>query len=744
MKRLIPLGLLNSTCLTRNTALTFLGAVLLAASPQARADWNPGDPCKWLQMPDETPKGIDVEMTTPYQLADDFLCTNTGAITDLHLWVSWRDDIKPPDTQLRFNISIWSDQPNSGQPGDYSHPLEMLWQTNMVAPHFTSRHWKEVVPGEGWMRPPSEYRPLADQHIWQYNFFFDPENVFTQTGTPQNPKVYWVAVSVTILGQPGEFFIGWKTSTNHWNDDAVWRFQNGPWGELRYPPLHPDDGKSMDLAFVITSKEERLDFGDAPDQPYPTLLVNNGARHLITPLGPWLGAAGDNPDDEPDGQPNNAATGDDLDISPVNPGSNYDDENGVVIPTLYVGQTASIQVIVSNPSGLNSYVDGWIDFNANGVWGDLPAELVFSGPLPVGTNPILATVPPSIVATNTYARFRINSVGPLVPTGLAQDGEVEDYAVRIEEEIPTLDFGDAPDQPYPTLLVSNGARHLVVPGVLLGTNIDAELNGQPTVNADGDDLAGIPDDEDGVTFTSPLVPGFNTTVQVVASAPGFLNAWVDFGRDGSWIQAADQIFTAYPLNPGVNNLVFFVPAGAVSGTNTYARFRFSATVPGLSYAGPAPDGEVEDYRIVIQPPPVSEGADYGDAPDPTYPTLLPTGAWHAVTAGFQLGAFIDPEFNGQPTPGADGDDLTPLIPDDEDGVVFTTQVRRGSNACVDVTLTSLYGPGMLDAWVDFNRNGTWEPTEQVFNSRLIFNGLNTNLCFTVPTGAKVGRSYDWC
>jgi hypothetical protein len=46
-----------------------------------------------------------------------------------------------------------------------------------------------------------------------------------------------------------------------------------------------------------------LDFGDAPDPNYPTLLANDGARHIIG--GPYFCdvAGGDAPDPEPDGQP---------------------------------------------------------------------------------------------------------------------------------------------------------------------------------------------------------------------------------------------------------------------------------------------------------------------------------------------------------------------------------------------------------------------------------------------------------
>ena len=46
---------------------------------------------------------------------------------------------------------------------------------------------------------------------------------------------------------------------------------------------------------------------------------------------------------------------------------------------------------------------------------------------------------------------------------------------------PEYDFGDAPDPTYPTLLGSDGARHLVDSRTYLGTHIDTELDGQPDV-----------------------------------------------------------------------------------------------------------------------------------------------------------------------------------------------------------------------------------------------------------------------
>ena len=128
------------------------------------------------------------------------------------------------------------------------------------------------------------------------------------------------------------------------------------------------------------------------------------------------------------------------------------------------------------------------------------------------------------------------------------------FALTTEGQMtPTDDFGDAPDNAaapgYPTLLANIGARHTVVPGILMGNQIDAEPDGQPTALADGDDLNNLPD-EDGVSLISLLIPGEVATVNVTVSVPGFLSAWLDFSADGSWATPGDQIFNNVPVNPG--------------------------------------------------------------------------------------------------------------------------------------------------------------------------------------------------
>src|SRR5262249_53760344 len=69
--------------------------------------------------------------------------------------------------------------------------------------------------------------------------------------------------------------------------------------------------------------------------------------------------------------------------------------------------------------------------------------------------------------------------------------------------------------------------------------------------------------------------------------------------NGSWAEFGEKIFDSQPLVPGTNTLTFLVPNSA-QPDDTFARFRFS-TAGGLSYDGPAMDGEVEDYQVTIQP-----------------------------------------------------------------------------------------------------------------------------------------------
>ncbi|MDM8522467.1 SBBP repeat-containing protein [Desulfococcaceae bacterium HSG8] len=204
------------------------------------------------------------------------------------------------------------------------------------------------------------------------------------------------------------------------------------------PNMGQTDTDGDSLGDACDPSPHGLDYSDAPDTPYCTLAASNGASHIIVPGAPFLGIGdpSDDPDAEADGQPDPAAMGDD------NAGTDPDDEDGVSIPVLYQGQQAAITFEVNNGP---AYVDGWIDFNGSGVWGDMGGrEHVVSGNYSpgvytTGVNAPVVSVPPDIVPGQTFARFRINTLGPLTPCGgPAEDGEVEDYMVEIEEPEPGI------------------------------------------------------------------------------------------------------------------------------------------------------------------------------------------------------------------------------------------------------------------------------------------------------------------
>ncbi|MBB3839834.1 hypothetical protein FHS57_003845 [Runella defluvii] len=162
-----------------------------------------------------------------------------------------------------------------------------------------------------------------------------------------------------------------------------------------------------------------------------------------------------------------------------------------------------------------------------------------------------------------------------------------------------LDWGDAPTaaqsgfaSSYPTTLANSGARHKLAPGgVFLGATVSADLDGQPTLTANGDATG-----DDGVILPSAFIINTTGSVTVTASAVSKLDAWIDFNRDGDWDDANEKVANGFDLVVGNNTVPVIVPAASL-GTS-YARFRVS-TSGGLSPTGEATDGEVEDYQVTI-------------------------------------------------------------------------------------------------------------------------------------------------
>lgn len=191
--------------------------------------------------------------------------------------------------------------------------------------------------------------------------------------------------------------------------------------------------KASAYSYMVLDDAIRFDFGDAPDT-YKTMITSNGARHqLFGPnLSPLIGSV---VDWEEDGFPGATLTGDD------NNGS-VDDEDGFTsLPDLSQSQTqySLNNILVKNTTGKIAYLVGWIDFNKNGVFESTEAAVTTvpsSGAINVNLNWSGFSIPSIGV---TYARFRISTdttilnsqVSLCKPTGLALDGEVEDYMITI-------------------------------------------------------------------------------------------------------------------------------------------------------------------------------------------------------------------------------------------------------------------------------------------------------------------------
>ena len=215
-----------------------------------------------------------------------------------------------------------------------------------------------------------------------------------------------------------------------------------------------------------------------------------------------------------------------------------------------------------------------------------------------------------------------------------------------------IDYGDLPDASvgaflYKTKLAfssgytNSGASHLInKTGPLLSNQLflgalvpDAEADGQPATNANGDNTNGT-NDEDGVSvdggtnFTSTMPPlatsatSYSVTVKTTnnTGSNAYLAGWVDFNQNGA-VDAGEVVYynlgtnKVDPVTAGTNNLTltWAVPTGLTPGVR-YARFRLTSdpsvytggiggtgagtvTVPVPLMTAPLGEGEVEDYVI---------------------------------------------------------------------------------------------------------------------------------------------------
>ena len=172
---------------------------------------------------------------------------------------TWLNDLV--DTNAMFQVSLWTDVPAVIGQSPYSHPGSLVcgslfnppqtaqsggaavlrYQYHQYAANLQEQFYNPNVPGPAGLVG-------TDTQIWRYDFFPFVPSCFVQDGGPfANGRTYWLTVSY-LPQTPGDgnYRFGWKTSTKHWQDAAVF----GP-SPTWNPMSDPRTGTQLDLAKVV-------------------------------------------------------------------------------------------------------------------------------------------------------------------------------------------------------------------------------------------------------------------------------------------------------------------------------------------------------------------------------------------------------------------------------------------------------------------------------------------------------------
>jgi hypothetical protein len=212
------------------------------------ADWKEGDGHKmhWPQLPD--PNGWDVDWGNWY-LGDDWKCSETGTVDDIHFWFSCRWD-EDPDIREIY-VSIWSN--NEGPP---STPEQNLWDETFLKDegHF-------IIKGpwygdQGWYNPDEDIFYSHDHNkYYQINIPNIPS--ITSPHSQEKDVIYWLVIKIPDNEINN---VGWKTSKSaQFLDTAVFDDPTNGW-----TPFYNSTGQKLDLAFVINGT---IGDNDPPDDP---------------------------------------------------------------------------------------------------------------------------------------------------------------------------------------------------------------------------------------------------------------------------------------------------------------------------------------------------------------------------------------------------------------------------------------------------------------------------------------------
>jgi len=196
------------------------------------------------------------------------------------------------------------------------------------------------------------------------------------------------------------------------------------------------------------------------------------------------------------------------------------DDDGVTIPAMVQGQSTTVIVSITQENSGDGFLQGWIDFNGNGSFGDageqVATNLQFTSGV-TGNISVPVSVPATAITTQTYARFRWSTASGLNSTATASNGEVEDYALTIASGIAiTANNDDFSGTPI------DGISGGTTASIFANDDLDGSTPDDTTVTASLtslgglDGLAGVNINPDGTIILPPgtLAGTFTLTYEI--------------------------------------------------------------------------------------------------------------------------------------------------------------------------------------------------------------------------------------
>jgi LruC domain-containing protein len=193
-----------------------------------------------------------------------------------------------------------------------------------------------------------------------------------------------------------------------------------------------------------------------------------------------------------------------------------------------------------------------------------------------------------------------------------------------------------------------------------------------------------------------------------AGVTGIFGA-VYFDADENFYASNNQSGKVYRMNVDTEinelNVVEFAQ-GPMSSSNDGSRCAIAPVI----------DQDEEDAALI----------DWGDAPNLYGTDLNSNGARHEILAtGPYLGASVNGENNS-------------LIADtSDDGVDFVTDILTTQNNIINVVASD---NSYLDAWIDYDQNGSFDSNEKIFEAQALIQGDNY-LSYNTPVDAILGSTW---